>query len=337
VRSSGLLVFAVLVACRTPPAPAPSPLASSSATPASSAPASSLSVIERTRLIAAIGQQLEAHYVFPDVGTRMAKAVLDKAASGGYNTATTEADFARVVTDDLRAISHDKHAMLDFKATGGPATAEEQKWAKEDAENERTAGFGVVERLPGNVARVVLNAFQPGDGVKPVVTQHMTEVADASALIIDLRDNGGGDPAIVAWVASYLFDPPRVHLNDMWWRDDGSTFESWTVPDVPGKRFGSKKPVYVLTSSRTFSAGEEFAYDLQVLHRATIIGETTKGGAHPVDREKLSPTLTLRVPTGRAINPITKTNWEGVGVKPDVAVPADKALEEALTRAGKGR
>jgi len=266
----------------------------------------------------------------------MAAAVRDKAQRGAYDTVTTEADFAHVVTDDLRAVSHDRHAMLDWKSLGGPATAEEQQWAREDAENERTAGFGLVERLPGNVGRIVLNAFQPGNGVRAVVAKHMSEVADASVLILDLRENDGGDPAIVAYVASYVFDPPRVHLNDMWWRDDGSTFESWTVPDVPGQRFGGKKPVYVLTSGRTFSAGEELAYDLQALHRASIIGETTKGGAHPVRREKLSPTFTLRVPTGRAINPVTRTNWEGVGVKPDVVVPAEKALEEALRQAGKG-
>jgi C-terminal processing protease CtpA/Prc len=139
-----------------------------------------------------------------------------------------------------------------------------------------------------------------------------TQIADAAALIVDLRGNHGGDPATVALVASYLFDAKPVHLNDMFSRDDGSIQQSWTLKDVQGKRFGGKRPIYVLTSHETFSGGEELAYDLQSLHQATLIGETTGGGAHPGGLRGIDGWYAISVPSGRPINPVTKTNWEGL-------------------------
>ena len=160
----------------------------------------------------------------------------------------------------------------------------------------------------------------------------MSDVADADVLIIDLRANHGGDPSTVAQVASYLFDDKPVHLSDVVERD-GSTRAFWTEPTVAGKRFGGKKPVYVLTSAETFSGGEALAYDLQSLRRATLIGETTGGGANPTSAHALDDWFAIGVPWARAVNPVTKTNWEGVGVRPDVATKATAALDEALRRA----
>src|SRR5207253_8430372 len=152
-------------------------------------------------------------------------------------------------------------------------------------------------------------------------------LADTDALIIDLRDNGGGQPRMVAYIASYLFDK-RMHLNDLYERRTNSTQEFWTR-DVPGRKFGGTKPVYLLTSKRTFSGAEEFSYDLQSLGRATIIGETTGGGAHPTQQFRIDDRFVIGVPFARAINPITKTNWEGGRVASDVRVPAADALETA--------
>ncbi len=118
---------------------------------------------------------------------------------------------------------------------------------------------------------------------------------------------------MIAYVSSYLFDE-RVHLNDLFWREPNRTDEFWTRPDVAGQEFGGTKPVFVLTSHATFSGGEEFAYNLQALKRATIVGETTGGGAHPVGLEFVAEHFVLQLPRGRAINPITKTNWESTGV-----------------------
>ncbi len=156
----------------------------------------------------------------------------------------------------------------------------------------------------------------------------MNFLANTDALIIDLRRNGGGQPEMVALLSSYLFNQ-RTHLNDIYSRFDNRTQEYWTSETVAGKRYGESKPVYVLTSKRTFSAGEEFTYNLKNLKRATIIGETTGGGAHPVRPHRLTDHFMIGVPFARAINPITKTNWEGVGVTPDIETTAEQALKVA--------
>jgi C-terminal processing protease CtpA/Prc len=153
-----------------------------------------------------------------------------------------------------------------------------------------------------------------------------------NALVIDLRENGGGDSWTAALAASYLFDEKRVHLEDFVFRN-GLTQQAWTTPRVAGKRFGGRKPVYILTSGRTFSGGEEFAYDLQALHRATVIGEKTGGGAHFSGIRALDDWFVIVVPCAHPINPVTRTDWEGVGVQPDIATSADGALAEALRRA----
>jgi C-terminal processing protease CtpA/Prc len=138
---------------------------------------------------------------------------------------------------------------------------------------------------------------------------------------------------MVALVTTYLFDQEIVHLNSLYSRHDEKTQQYWTLPYVPGSRFGGKKPVYVLTSNRTFSGAEEFTYNLKQLKRATIIGETTGGGANPGDWFSLTPHFAVFIPTGRAINPISQDNWEGGGVAPDIAVPQKEAFDVALLAA----
>jgi uncharacterized membrane protein len=147
----------------------------------------------------------------------------------------------------------------------------------------------------------------------------------------NLRENGGGSPAMVSYVSSYLFSR-RTHLNDIWNRRTGQTEEFWTRDSVPGRRFGGEKPVFVLTSANTFSGAEEFTYNLKAQKRATIVGEVTGGGAHPVGPRPVGNNFVIAVPHSRAINPITHTNWEGVGVEPDIKVPAADALATALKR-----
>jgi C-terminal processing protease CtpA/Prc len=184
-----------------------------------------------------------------------------------------------------------------------------------------------VEILPGNVGYVKLDGFAPVNLCASTVVAAMNFVANVDAIIFDLRDNGGGDPLMVSYVSSYLFDQP-THLNDIWTRATDSTRQFWTDAQVSGKRLGTQ-PAFVLTSSRTFSGGEGFAYGLKTQKRATIIGETTGGGAHPVRGEKIDDRFVINVPYARAINPITKTNWEGTGVEPDVKVAAADALTTA--------
>jgi C-terminal processing protease CtpA/Prc len=192
------------------------------------------------------------------------------------------------------------------------------------------AGFVKIERLPGNVGYLELHGFMPG--AEEPAAAAMNFLAGTDALIIDLRNNRGGGPQAVTLLCSYFFDEKPVHLNSLFWRKDNRTDDFWTLKSVAGKRYLGKD-IYILTSKRTFSAAEEFAYDLQCLKRATLVGETTGGGAHPGGMAPLGEHFMAFIPMGRAINPITKTNWEGKGVKPDIAVPADKALETAHQRA----
>ena len=336
-RSSALVSLLLLCSCSKggappastgdPPSP-PAPPATTQSAPASDARAD-LAPTERARLVARVAREIEAHYVFADVGAKMAAAIRDRAAHGGYDAVTRTADFADVLTQDMRAISHDRHALIERSSPTAAATAEDAEWKLLEAENRATSGLGPTARLPGNVAHLVLRSFEPLDAAREALARRLSEVADASALILDVRDNSGGDPETVAFVASYLFGEVPVHLNDMWWRDSGQSQAFFTLAQVPGKRFGATKPVVVLTSKHTFSAAEELAYDVQSLKRATIIGEATAGGAHPVAVQALSPLLDLRIPTGRAINPWTGTDWEGTGVTPDVPVDAKDALATA--------
>jgi C-terminal processing protease CtpA/Prc len=285
-------------------------------------------------LIDAIAKELDAHYVFPDVATKMIAAIREHVARGDYDSVTQGEEFADVLTRDLRAVSHDLHLGVRFggRRVFGHEPTVEDMLAMGQASGDRNMHFGLepVEHLDGNIAHLSIRGFPPlDDDQRAEVGRIMSEVADAYALIIDLRGNIGGSPKTVAFIASYLFDPTPVHINDMYLRDTGTIQESWTLANVPGKRFGSKKPIFVLTNHATFSGGEELAYDLQSLSRAKTIGETTGGGAHPVAAHVLDKQFQISVPTGRPINPITKADWEGVGVVPDVKVPSESTLEEA--------
>ena len=285
---------------------------------------------KRRRLIDGIARELEAHYVYPEVAKRMVAAIRKHDAEGRYDAITSAPLMADKLVGDLRSVSHDGHLRVMFGAPlpppPGPTAAPPPQPAG--------FGFGPINRMEGNVAHLVLNGFlRDDDQVRQAIGGYMSQVADADALLLDLRQNGGGDPATVAVVASYLFDDKPVHINDMFRRDTGKTRQFWTHAKVAGKRFGSKKPIYVLTSNRTFSGGEELAYDLQSLRRAVIVGETTGGGAHPTQLYPLEDGFAIAVPWGRPINPVTKTNWEGTGVVPDVKVAAPEALNEAHRRA----
>ena len=241
--------------------------------------------------------------------------------------------FADRLTEVMQGVTHDKHIRVRYRlhaladpAPGGSSPSSE---AEEKRESElRNNGVERVERLPGNIGYIELRGFLPPQWASESITAAMTLVAHADALIVDLRRNGGGEPATVAFMSSYLFDG-KVHLNDLYWREGNRIEEFWTADKVPGPRYGGSKPVYVLTSSRTFSGAEEFSYNLKTLKRATLVGETTGGGANPGDMHSLSAHFDAFIPEGRAVNPITKTNWEGVGVQPDVATSADRALDVA--------
>lgn len=280
----------------------------------------------RAETVEKIAADLDKSYVYPEVGTRMAEAIRKNLADGKYDKLESAGLFASVLTKDLQAISKDKHLTVGVGTGGGGCGAapadDESWWAPDKYDN---YGFEQVSHLPGNIGYLKLNMFHDGAESEPTAAAAMNFLANSDALIIDLRENGGGSPHMIAFLSGYLFDE-RTHLNSFYYRPTDSTSETWTRTDVPGKRLGQKVPVYVLTSAYTFSGAEEFTYNLKHLKRATIVGETTGGGAHPVERHEVNEMFTLMVPFGRAINPVTKTNWEGVGVKPQIECGASDAL-----------
>jgi hypothetical protein len=292
-----------------------------------------LSAADSSHLAEAAAQAIEEHYVFPDVGRRIAEKLRERAKAGAYADFADPAALARALTADIQSVNGDRHLRVRA-ARADPAGAPRG----DSAAREPATDFGVARAdvLPGNVGYVDLRQFFPLFLARDSLARAMQRVASTRALIIDLRRHRGGAPDTVAFVCSYLFGDAPVHLNSIYRRADGSTTPFYTDPRVPGPRFGPDKPVYVLTSSFTFSAGEEFAYNLQTQQRATLIGETTGGGANPGGIHPLPGGFTVFVSDGRAINPITGTNWEGVGVKPDIPVPAAEAFVTAYRRTLEG-
>ena len=285
----------------------------------------------RTQVIDTILKRLNESYVFPDIAKKMETSIRERVAKKEYDQITSAKQFATTLTNDLQAVSHDKHLRVRYSHEAIPERAQRQEPTAEEREQRKldltwmNHGFSKVERLRGNIGYLEFLNFMDEELGADTVAAAMNFVNGTDALIIDMRNNGGGNPAMVALVCSYLFGPEPVHLNDLYWREGNRTDEFWTRKEVSGKRY-LNKDVYVLTSKRTFSGAEEFTYNLKNLKRATIIGETTGGGAHPGGGFRISEHFGMFIPTGRAISPITKTNWEGTGVTPDISVPADQAL-----------
>ena len=272
-------------------------------------------------------------YVFPETAKKMEEAVRAHQQKHDYDAISDGDDFAKRLTEDFQAVSHDKHLRVIFSPAALPDFDNQKPDPKREPEERKqmermNCGFKKAEILEGNIGYLKFDFFADPAICGPTVVAAMNFLANVDAIIFDLRENGGGDPKMVAFLSSYLF-AERTHLNDLWTRKGDVTEQYWTDPYVPGKRLDGK-PAFVLTSKNTFSGGEEFTNNLKVLKRATTVGETTGGGAHPVRGHRITEHFGIGVPFARAINPITHTNWEGTGVEPDVKVDASQALETAI-------
>ncbi|HVQ93971.1 MAG TPA: S41 family peptidase [Mycobacteriales bacterium] len=284
---------------------------------------------EVTEIIGRTGELVTEQYIFADLGADLAALLTARAAAGRYSTVDSPETLGRLVTEDLQSVNGDRHLRLKYSAEPIPADPEAASLAWLEREAKRSlGGVGRVEWQPGNVGYLELRPILfPPSMSGPAVTAAMQLVAGTDALIIDLRRNVGGDPSMVALICGYLLDEPTL-LFTMQHRDEADR-QSWSLPYVPGDRFGGTKPLYLLTSSATFSGAEELCYDLQQHGRATIVGERTGGGAHPRVAHTVHPHLEVTVPVGRPVHPATGTNWEGTGIVPDIPVPAADALAAA--------
>jgi len=327
--AAALFLAAVLTATALPRAAAVAQTAAPGAT-------AEIELTRETRraIIDSLGAALAGHYVFPDAGLQMQRKLATALREGAYDAYTALPALAERLTRDLLAVSHDKHigvfALPPTPAGEVPPDPAAVRARRLEAAERNNYGFHRVERLAGNVGYLDLRSFEEagfGDAGEVAVAA-MNFLGRSDAIIFDLRRNGGGSPSMIQLLSSYLFAEP-THLNSFYVREGDQTRQFWTQASVRGRRLDSI-PVFVLTSAYTFSGAEEFSYNLKTRQRGTIVGEVTGGGAHPVAGH-VFPTLGVgaRIPFGRAVNPVTGTNWEGTGVEPDIQVPAEDALSTA--------
>jgi hypothetical protein len=291
-----------------------------------------LDAAERQRVIDGITSNLTEYYVYPEVGQKMIDAVRAHQKNGDYDRIVDGDAFASKLTADLRDVSHDRHLRVNFSPVKNPPDNDDGPTQEQKADDRKqmehdNCGFRKVEILPGNIGYLKFDFFGDPDVCGPSLVSAMGFLAHVDAIIYDMRENGGGDPAMVAMACTYLFDK-ATHLNDLYDRKEDKTTQYWTLPYVPGTLLPSK-PAFVLIAHRTFSGAEEFTNDLKTQKRATIVGEVTGGGAHPVAGHRIDDHFMIGVPFARAVNPITHTDWEGTGITPDVPVKAADALETA--------
>lgn len=282
----------------------------------------------KKKIVFNIASLIEDNYVFPDMAREISDTLKLNYKNHNYQGIRNSYSLISTLNDDISNIANDKHLSIMYTDNQMVEGTEEDFRAFLRTQK---YGFEKVKMLSGDIGYLKLNFFADTKGFPEAVRtaeEAMSSFQNAKAIIFDLRENGGGSPEMIQLLSSYLFEGEPIHLNSFYWRETNSETETWTYSDVKGKRFPNTK-VFILTSKDTFSAAEEFTYNLKHLKRATIIGEVTGGGAHPGGVHRVNSNIEIFVPAGRAINPITQTNWEGVGVKPDIEVAAKDALDVA--------
>jgi hypothetical protein len=295
----------------------------------------------RLEVIDTLIARLNANYVFPDQAQQVEVVLRQHQREGKYDRITDGKQLAKQLLDDIQGVVHDKHMLVDVSARPvphddalPPPPTTRATWEKQlppgALERILASNLGVekVDHLNPRIGYLQISSFGPVFLVSDRFAAAMNELADTDGLIIDLRQNGGGGDDSVTLLISYLVDQ-GTRLNDTWERATGITTQYWTQDKLDAKRYGGKKPLLILVGPDTKSAAESFAYQMQALKRATVIGERTWGGANASRPYRLSEHFFAFIPSKRSINPITHTNWEGVGVIPDVAAKGEDALAAA--------
>jgi hypothetical protein len=288
---------------------------------------------EKIQVLDSAARMIEGTYIFPDKAKAVTFALREREKEGRYDTITNQKEFAAAVTRDLQNVTLDLHLKFNYdkkvnssaKSTGGNNSS--PSWLDQLMKDNN---FGITSKsiLPGNIGYINFSLFGPLSLCADSLVKAMEYVISTDALILDLRScRGSLDQNTLPFFCGYFFEEP-VHLADFYIRSENLTRQFWSAAWIPGKKY-LNKPIYILTSGRTFSGGEAFSYDMQQLKRATIIGQVTRGGAHPTELHRLNDDFTLSIPYARTINAITKADWEQTGVVPDVAVRSNLALFHA--------
>jgi Peptidase family S41 len=296
---------------------------------------SALDAAERKRVVQGAVAQLDRYYNYPDVARKVGNALLAHEVRGDNDIAADGQTFAALINAQMLDASHDGQLRLVYsKSKLAPVKAEPSAAPFPEllAQYRKTLEahncfFEKVQILPHNVGYFKLNALPDPSVCGKKAADAMLSLNHTDAIIFDLRDNTGGYPAMVSLLAGYLFDKP-TQLSSIYNRAENSMRDNWTPQPVPGNTL-AKKPVFILTSGKTFSGAEQFSYDMQMLKRATIVGEPTSGRGHIPRARRIDDHFEIRVPDEQTINPVSKTGWDGPGVQPDVTVRASEALATA--------
>jgi C-terminal processing protease CtpA/Prc len=289
---------------------------------------------QRRAVIEKVIVRVNHSYVFPEVAAQVEKLLRESVEKREFDNISDQESLASALTERLLAVSHDKHLKVRFSPdvqkendydTG---TTPEQQRAQVAREAEANFGFNALRHLDGNIGYIEYTYFANANASGASIAAAFNFLRDSDALIIDLRNNGGGWAESVPIWCSYLLPPEPVHLLDNYYRESGHVDQVWSLPWVPGERF-LNKPVYVLTGKETFSAAEALTFILKEQGRATIVGTATRGGANPLDFYWLTEHMDIGVPDARSMSVKTKQNWEGVGIQPDIAAPEADALRVA--------
>jgi C-terminal processing protease CtpA/Prc len=271
---------------------------------------------EQDQILLAAAQAIHDQYVFPDRA-----AALEQHLRAWWNSKpeipANVLGFCKTVTTQIRQHTNDLHLGLL------PIPQHQTPQFSSHPEN-----IQKVEILDGNIGLIAIRSFEAVQQAAPIFAAAMQIVAQTRALIVDVRQHKGGDAQTAALMEGFFFNE-SIHTTTFWTRGDTQGIQSWTPTYLAAPRY-LEREVVILTSRRTGSAAEDFAYVLKHLGRAYLIGERTYGAAHPGGMVQLHPLVQIFIPTGRPVVQATGSNWEGVGVEPDLDVPSEKALDRAL-------
>jgi hypothetical protein len=291
--------------------------------------AAKVDATERRRVIHGAVANLKRYYVYPEIAQKTSDALLAHEKNGDYDAVASGEAFAGLLTKQMRDASQDMHLDVTYSRDPLPeqpqgSTAEGLARYREAIERDNCT-FEKTEILPHHIGYLKLNSFPDVSVCAATARAEMNRLHDADAIIFDLRENRGGEPDMVMLIAAYLFDHPEYMYNPR----ENTTQQCWTRSPIPGNKLADK-PVYILTSGWTSSAAEHFTYDLKMLKRATVVGETTSGAAHSGVFHRIDEHFGMGIPEVKPINPFSKSDWAVAGVDPDVRVKAADALETAI-------
>lgn len=292
----------------------------------------------KEEVIQNLSQLMNDYYVFPEVAKLTEQHIKTQMLDGDFDSIKNNETFAAALTKSVQAINMDKHMRIRSNQPYMISETSQESMIEEhiagmDRSRLSNAGFKTVQILEGNVGYLDLRGFAGMETGKDIADAYMKLMSRTDAIIIDLSKNGGGSPSMVQYLCSYFFNQ-KLLLNSLYWRQGNTTEEFWTLDDVGGLKMHDV-PLFIMTSERTFSGAEEFSYNMQTQKRATLVGQTTGGGANPGRSMRINDNLSVFIPTGKAINPVTKTNWEGVGVIPEVATTVEDTYDKTLDLAKK--